>query len=80
MFTLRSLAERSSLSLTVLVEGRPGAMDEPVAWVHNTELPDPSPYVREGELTSGSRRWSAWCAGATRWPRPSPGEPAPAGC
>ncbi|TDC05794.1 PucR family transcriptional regulator [Nonomuraea longispora] len=57
MFTLRSLAERSSLSLTVLVEGRPGAMDEPVAWVHNTELPDPSPYVREGELVLTNGLW-----------------------
>ncbi|MEO3803040.1 PucR family transcriptional regulator ligand-binding domain-containing protein [Nonomuraea sp. B1E8] len=57
MFTLRSLADRPSLHLTVLVTGRPGAMDEPVAWVHNTELPDPSPYVREGELVLTNGLW-----------------------
>ncbi|WP_049562574.1 PucR family transcriptional regulator [Nonomuraea sp. SBT364] len=57
MFTLRSLTDRPSLELRVLVAGRPGALEEPVAWVHNTELPDPSSYVREGELVMTNGLW-----------------------
>ncbi|MEU4232181.1 PucR family transcriptional regulator ligand-binding domain-containing protein [Nonomuraea sp. NPDC026600] len=57
MFTIQSLVDRSSLELGVLVPGRPGALEEPIAWVHNTELPDPSAYVREGELVLTNGVW-----------------------
>ncbi|MEV0146174.1 MULTISPECIES: helix-turn-helix domain-containing protein [unclassified Nonomuraea] len=57
MFTLSSLAGDASLGLRVLVPGPPGALDEPLAWVHNTELPDPSPYVRERELVLTNGLW-----------------------
>ncbi|GAA3204671.1 PucR family transcriptional regulator [Nonomuraea roseoviolacea] len=59
MFTLSSLAENASLGLRVLVPGPPGAMDEPLDWVHNTELPDPSRYVRERELVLTNGLWTA---------------------
>ncbi|MEU7740854.1 PucR family transcriptional regulator ligand-binding domain-containing protein [Nonomuraea sp. NPDC049158] len=57
MFTLQALVDRASLELRVLAPGRPGALDEPVTWVHNTELPDPSHYVREGELVLTNGLW-----------------------
>ncbi|GLX07321.1 hypothetical protein Misp03_42470 [Microbispora sp. NBRC 16548] len=58
VFTLRSLVANASLKLRVLVPGPEGAMDEPVVWVHNTELPDPSPYVRERELVLTNGLWA----------------------
>ncbi|MGW1998174.1 PucR family transcriptional regulator [Embleya sp. NPDC001921] len=58
MFTLRSLAESEELRLTVLVAGPAGALDADVAWVHNTELPDPSPYVGPGELVMTNGLWA----------------------
>ncbi|TDE30941.1 PucR family transcriptional regulator [Actinomadura sp. 6K520] len=57
MVTLRSLLEDDSLELRVLVPGPAGALEEPVAWVHNTELPDPSGYVRRGELVLTNGLW-----------------------
>ncbi|WP_119731399.1 PucR family transcriptional regulator [Thermomonospora amylolytica] len=58
MFTLRTLVEDPSLELRVLVPGPDGALDEPVAWVHNTELPDPSRYVRHRELVLTNGLWA----------------------
>ena len=57
MVTLSSLLEDEALELRVLVDGLPGALEEPVAWVHNTELPDPSGYVRPGELVLTNGLW-----------------------
>ncbi|GAA4332264.1 hypothetical protein GCM10023178_45400 [Actinomadura luteofluorescens] len=57
MFTLASLLEDESLGLRALVPGPPGALEEPVAWVHNTELPDPSGYVRRRELVLTNGLW-----------------------
>ena len=57
MFTLASLLEDESLGLSVLVPGPPGALEEPAAWVHNTELPDPSGYVRRRELVLTNGLW-----------------------
>nr|WP_225953502.1 PucR family transcriptional regulator [Kibdelosporangium phytohabitans] len=45
------------LGLRLLVEGRPNALDDNVVWVHNTELPDPSPYLRERELVLTNGVW-----------------------
>ncbi|WP_285780571.1 PucR family transcriptional regulator [Microtetraspora sp. NBRC 13810] len=58
MFTLTTLVRDAALKLRILVPGPPGAMDEPVAWVHNTELPDPSEYVRERELVLTNGLWA----------------------
>nr|WP_042196215.1 PucR family transcriptional regulator [Kibdelosporangium sp. MJ126-NF4]CEL22474.1 probable regulatory protein [Kibdelosporangium sp. MJ126-NF4]CTQ89330.1 probable regulatory protein [Kibdelosporangium sp. MJ126-NF4] len=57
MFTIRALLDTSDLGLRLLVEGRRGALDENVVWVHNTELPDPSPYLRERELVLTNGIW-----------------------
>jgi DNA-binding PucR family transcriptional regulator len=57
MFTLESLLADRSLDLRVLVPGPEGALEEPVVWVHNTELPDPSGYVRRRELVLTNGLW-----------------------
>ncbi|MFD0690871.1 PucR family transcriptional regulator [Actinomadura fibrosa] len=57
MVTLRSLLADDALELRLLVAGPPGALDEPVAWVHNTELPDPSRYLRPRELVLTNGLW-----------------------
>ncbi|SDN03762.1 PucR family transcriptional regulator [Allokutzneria albata] len=54
---MRSLLDDPELGLRLLVEGRPGALDERVVWVHNTELPDPSPYLGERELVLTNGMW-----------------------
>ncbi len=57
MLTLRALSEDAALELRVLEAGAPGALDAGALWVHNTELPDPSPYVREGEIVLTNGLW-----------------------
>lgn len=57
MLTLRSLLADETLELRVLVSGPPEALDEPVGWVHNTELPDPSRYLRPRELVLTNGLW-----------------------
>jgi hypothetical protein len=57
VFTLQALLRRAALELRVLVPGDPGALEAPIAWVHNTELPDPSAYLREGELVLTNGLW-----------------------
>lgn len=57
MFTIRSLLDSPDLGLRLLVAGRTGALDERVAWVHNTELTDPSPYLGERELVLTNGMW-----------------------
>ncbi|WP_412517615.1 PucR family transcriptional regulator [Actinomadura madurae] len=64
MFTLNSLLDDESLQLRVLVPGPPGALEEQVAWVHNTELPDPSGYVRRRELVLTNGLWDDRIAAA----------------
>lgn len=56
MLTLRVLAADPTLQLRVLVEGD-REWDLPVRWVHNTELADPSPYLREHELVMTNGLW-----------------------
>ncbi|GLZ02637.1 hypothetical protein Acsp03_01040 [Actinomadura sp. NBRC 104412] len=51
------MVAKPELELKVLVDGRPGAQDAEVSWVHNTELPDPSPYLRDGELVLTNGLW-----------------------
>jgi PucR family transcriptional regulator, purine catabolism regulatory protein len=58
VFTLGSLLRQDSLELRLLVPGPAGALEEPVAWVHITELPDPSRYVRDRELVLTNGLWA----------------------
>lgn len=57
VMTIRSLVNKRELQLRVLVDGGPGMLDAEVAWVHNTELADPSGYLRERELVLTNGLW-----------------------
>src|SRR5690348_10685790 len=57
MLTLATLISDDLLELTLLAAGPPGATDAEVLWLHNTELPDPSPYIRERELVLTNGLW-----------------------
>lgn len=60
MVAIRRLVDEPALKLRVLEPGADGALDAEMRWVHTTELPDPSPYLRDRELvlTNG-----LWCTG-----------------
>lgn len=55
-FTVRELVSRPHLRLDVLVEGD---LDRQIRWVHSSDMPDPAPYLRGGEvvLTAGIWFW-----------------------
>ena len=55
-FTVRELVSRPHLRLVVLVEGD---LDRQIRWVHSSDMPDPAPYLRGGEvvLTAGIWFW-----------------------
>ena len=57
MLTVSSLLEDAALELTLVVPGPAGALDREVLWLHNTELPDPSPYIRPTELVLTNGLW-----------------------
>ncbi|HEU4948062.1 MAG TPA: helix-turn-helix domain-containing protein [Kribbella sp.] len=57
MLSLAALIKIPDLELRLLVRGSPGALDREALWVHNTELPDPSPYVREREIVLTNGLW-----------------------
>jgi hypothetical protein len=57
MLSLAALLADPRLELRLLVPGPDGALRAEAVWVHNTELPDPSPYVREGELVLTNGLW-----------------------
>ncbi|HEX2284977.1 MAG TPA: helix-turn-helix domain-containing protein [Mycobacterium sp.] len=59
MLSLAALLADESLELTLLVPGPPDAVNNEVLWLHNTELPDPSPYIRESELVLTNGLWRA---------------------
>jgi len=56
VLTLARLLEQPALELTLLVAGS-GGVDRELLWLHNTELPDPSPYLRPGELVLTNGMW-----------------------
>lgn len=58
VLTVAALLQDPSLGLRVLVPGSSEATERPALWVHNTELPDPSPYVREDELVLTNGLWA----------------------
>jgi purine catabolism regulator len=57
MLSLTALLRDPALELDLLVPGAPGQLEREALWVHNTELPDPSPYVREGEIVLTNGLW-----------------------
>jgi sugar diacid utilization regulator len=57
MLTIRTLLDDASLQLTLVVAGPPDALDREVLWLHNTELADPSSYVRTNELVLTNGLW-----------------------
>ncbi|WP_184438802.1 helix-turn-helix domain-containing protein [Mycobacterium sp. AZCC_0083] len=57
MLSLEALLNDPALELTLLVPGPPGAIRAEVLWLHNTELPDPSPYIRATELVLTNGLW-----------------------
>ncbi len=57
MLSLRSLLDDAALELSVSVPGPAGALDGEVLWLHNTELPDPSPYIRPAEVVLTNGLW-----------------------
>lgn len=57
VLTLRALLDDATLELDLLVAGAPGDTDREVLWLHNTELPDPSPYIRVTELVLTNGLW-----------------------
>lgn len=59
MLSLAALVSDGALELTLLPPGPPGAAEGEVLWLHNTELPDPSPYIRETELVLTNGLWRA---------------------
>ena len=56
MLTLARLLQQPELELTLLVRG--DGVDRELLWLHNTELPDPSPYLRPGELVLTNGMWA----------------------
>ncbi|MDH6193639.1 purine catabolism regulator [Mycobacterium frederiksbergense] len=65
MLSLGALIDDTTLELTLLVAGPEGALDQEVLWLHNTELPDPSPYIRATELVLTNGLWHRTVASAT---------------
>ncbi|BBY17389.1 PucR family transcriptional regulator [Mycolicibacterium litorale] len=57
MLTFRALLDDPALELELLEPGPPDALDREVLWLHNTELPDPSPYIRATELVLTNGLW-----------------------
>jgi hypothetical protein len=57
VLSLAVLLADPALELHLLVPGAASALTAEAVWVHNTELPDPSPYVRAGELVLTNGLW-----------------------
>jgi sugar diacid utilization regulator len=57
MLSLGALLDDAALELTLLVPGPADSLRREVLWLHNTELPDPSPYIRATELVLTNGLW-----------------------
>ncbi|MBC2640743.1 helix-turn-helix domain-containing protein [Rhodococcus wratislaviensis] len=57
MLSLGALLADTALELTLLVRGAGDIDADEVLWLHNTELPDPAPYIRETELVLTNGLW-----------------------
>ncbi len=54
MLTVRDLLSNSSLRLTPLVVGD---LEREISWIHASEMPDPSPFLRGGEVVLTAGLW-----------------------
>jgi len=52
--TIRRLLRQTALDLTLLAPGR--SLDEPILWIHGSDLVDPTPFLSDGQmlLTTGT--------------------------
>lgn len=57
MLSLDALLRDSALELTLLVPGPGDAVRREALWLHNTEMPDPAPYIRATELVLTNGLW-----------------------
>src|SRR2546426_860117 len=57
MLSFAALLDDGALELTLLVPGPGDSLQREVLWLHNTELPDPSPYIRATELVLTNGLW-----------------------
>jgi sugar diacid utilization regulator len=57
MLSFGALLDDAALGLTLLVPGSVDSLQREVLWLHNTELPDPSPYIRATELVLTNGLW-----------------------
>lgn len=57
MLSLAKLVADESLGLKVVTAGADSSFDVEVLWLHNTELPDPSSYIRQSELVLTNGLW-----------------------
>ncbi|GAB4588835.1 helix-turn-helix domain-containing protein [Nocardia sp. IFM 10818] len=57
MLTISRLVADPALGLRVLTPELADRLDAEIGWLHTTELPDPSPYVRPGELVMTNGLW-----------------------
>lgn len=57
MLSLHRLLQQAELELTLLVPGEGEGADRELLWLHNTELANPAPYVRPGELVLTNGVW-----------------------
>jgi len=48
--TLRSLLAERAFGLRIVGEIAPEHLDRPLLWVHNSDLPDPTPWLEAGQL------------------------------
>ncbi|MEU2088205.1 PucR family transcriptional regulator [Nocardia beijingensis] len=54
---MRRLIDQSALGLRVVTPGPTESLDAEIRWLHTTELADPSPYIRPGELVLTNGLW-----------------------
>ncbi|MEV0298746.1 PucR family transcriptional regulator ligand-binding domain-containing protein [Nocardia sp. NPDC050710] len=59
MLTISRLVADTTLGLRVVTPELTGSLDAEIRWLHTTELPDPSLYVRPGELVLTNGLWLA---------------------
>lgn len=57
MLTINRLVADSELGLRVMTPELTDRLAAEISWLHTTELPDPSPYVRPGELVLTNGLW-----------------------
>lgn len=57
VLSVGALLADPTLELTLLVRGAGDIGEDEVLWLHNTELPDPAPYIRETELVLTNGLW-----------------------